>query len=441
MGFILLIASVNLTHLLLARATARRRETAIRAALGAGRGRLVRQFLAESLVLGLLGAGAGLLLAVGAIQLLKVFDPGDIPRLAEVTIDMPVLAFTLAVGLLSGVLAGLVPAFQVPYASLINVLRGGDRHFVAGKTERLMRSAFVSAEIALTLVLLVGAVLLTRSFGALLQVDRGFQSENRVFFTITLPPSYEGRSHSGDFIDEFLLHVNGVPESDGVGRGALGPIDGAMPVSMGIRVAPRDARDVTASQATPLVDWRIVTEDYFRALGLPLLRGRRFSEWDEFGPTPIGVDPGFPWRVIISEPLAEMLFADDDPIGRQVLLWVGEVDTPAVLIGVVGNMRERGLDSVPTLVVYLPFKGADFAASLDILVHASRDPLSLVGTLHSVLAELDPERVTLECRVPWKGSWRTRWRAVGSRRFCWRRSRGLRSRWRSSGFTGFKLIR
>ena len=220
-GFILLIASVNLTHLLLARATARRRETAIRAALGAGRGRLVRQFLAESLVLGLLGAGAGLLLAVGAIQLLKVFDPGDIPRLAEVTIDMPVLAFTLAVGLLSGVLAGLVPAFQVPYASLINVLRGGDRHFVAGKTERLMRSAFVSAEIALTLVLLVGAVLLTRSFGALLQVDRGFQSENRVFFTITLPPSYEGRSHSGDFIDEFLLHVNGVPESDGVGHGAL----------------------------------------------------------------------------------------------------------------------------------------------------------------------------------------------------------------------------
>ena len=210
---------------------------------------------------------------------------------------------------------------------------------------------------------------------------------------------------------------------------------------MGIRVAPRDARDVTASQATPLVDWRIVTEDYFRALGLPLLRGRRFTEWDEFGPTPIGVDPGFPWRVIISERLAEMLFADDDPIGRQVLLWVGKVDTPAVLIGVVGNMRERGLDSVPTLVVYLPFKGADFAASLDILVHASRDPLSLVGTLRSVLAELDPSVSLSNVGVPWKGSWRTRWRAVGSRRFCWRRSRGLRSRWRSSGFTGFKLIR
>ena len=211
-----------------------------------------------------------------------------------------------------------------------------------------------------------------------------------MFFTITLPPSYEGRSHSGNFIDEFLLRIGGVP---GVLTSAAvhsRPIDGAMPVSMGIRVAPRDARDVTASQATPLVGFRIVTEDYFRALGLPLLRGRSFTERDEFGPTPIGVDPDFPWRVIISERLAEMLFADDDPTGRQVSLWVGEMDTPAVLIGVVGNVRERGLDSDPTLAVYLPFKGADYACSLDILVHASGDPLALVGTLRSILAELDP---------------------------------------------------
>ena len=180
-----------------------------------------------------------------------------------------------------------------------------------------------------------------------------------MFFTITLPPSYEGRSHSGNFIDEFLLRIGGVP---GVLTSAAvhsRPIDGAMPVSMGIRVAPRDARDVTASQATPLVGFRIVTEDYFRALGLPLLRGRSFTERDEFGPTPIGVDPDFPWRVIISERLAEMLFADDDPTGRQVSLWVGEMDTPAVLIGVVGNVRERGLDSDPTLAVYLPFKGTN----------------------------------------------------------------------------------
>ena len=205
-----------------------------------------------------------------------------------------------------------------------------------------------------------------------------------------MPPSYEGWSHSGDFVDEFLSRANGVVGVMGSAAVHSRPIDGAMPVGMGIRVAPRDARDVTASQATPLVDWRIVTEDYFRALGLPLLRGRSFIERDEFGPTPIGVDPDFPWRVIISERLAEMLFADDDPIGRQVLFWVGEVDTPAVLIGVVGNMRKCGLDSDLTLVVYLPFKGADFAASLDILVHASRDPLSLVGTLRSVLAELDP---------------------------------------------------
>ena len=186
------------------------------------------------------------------------------------------------------------------------------------------------------------------------------------------------------------MRVNGVSGVLGSAAVHSRPIDGAMPVSMGIRVASRDARDVTASQATPLVDWRIVTEDYFRALGLPLLRGRSFSDGMSSARRPSVSTRDFPWRVIISERLAEMLFADDDPIGHQVLLWVGEVDTPAVLIGVVGNMRERGLDSDPTLVVYLPFKGADFAASLDILVHASRDPLWLVGTLRSVLAELDP---------------------------------------------------
>jgi putative ABC transport system permease protein len=143
-GFLLLIASVNLANLLLARATARQRETAVRAALGAGRARLVRQLLAESLLLGLVGAGLGLLLAMSAIRLVKEFDPGDVPRLAEVTVNAPVLGFTLSVGLLCGVLAGLAPAFQVPYAGLVNALRAGDRSVAGGRVQRRVRSVLVA---------------------------------------------------------------------------------------------------------------------------------------------------------------------------------------------------------------------------------------------------------------------------------------------------------
>jgi putative ABC transport system permease protein len=235
-------------------------------------------------------------------------------------------------------------------------------------------------------MLLVGAGLLIRSFGELMRVDRGFQSENRLFFTATLSPSYQEGGRTGDFIDRFLSRVNALPPVLTSSAVHSRPIDGSLPLDMGIQVAG----EVTATEEAPLAEWRIVTKDYFRALGLPLLRGRTFTDRDRHGPIPVGVDPDFPWRAIISERLAEMLWPGEDPIGRQAVLWVGEAETPAEIVGVVGDMRERGLDSDPTLTVYLPFTGAEWAGSVDFLVHASGDPLPLVGTLRAILTELDP---------------------------------------------------
>jgi putative ABC transport system permease protein len=375
-GFLLLIASVNLANLLLARATARQRETAVRAALGAGRGRIVRQLLAESLVLGLIGAGVGLLLAVGAIRLVRVFDPGDIPRLAEISVNVWVLGFTVVVGVLSGVLAGLAPAFQVSYSGLVLALREGDRSVAGGRAQRRLRSVLVGAEVALSLMLLVGSGLLIRSFNEVLRVDRGFQSENRLFFTVTLSPSYADGTRTSDFINQLLVRINSMPQVRTSAAVNMRPIVGGS-VGMGILAGGQEA---TSAESVPWASWRLITGDYFQALGLPLLRGRTFTELDEIGS---------PWRAIISERLAEMLWPGEEAVGQQAILWAGQNDFPAEVVGVVGNMRERGLDADPTLAVYLPYYGAGWS-SVQFLVHTSGDPLPLVRTARSMLAELDP---------------------------------------------------
>ncbi len=375
-GFLLLIASVNLANLLLARATTRQRETAVRAALGAGRGRLIRQSLVESLLLGVIGAGAGLLLARGAISLLRALDPGDIPRLADVGLNAWVLGFTLAVGLLAGILSGLAPAFQVPYAGLIGALREGGRSMAGGRAQRRLRSVLVGAEVALSLMLLVGAGLLIRSFNELLRVDRGFQSENRLFFTATLSPSYADGTRTSDFINQLLARINSMPQVRTSAAVNARPITGPN-VGMGVLAA---GQDVTSTEAVPWASWRLITEDYFRAVGLPQLRGRTFTKLDEIGS---------PWRAIISERLAEMLWPNEDAVGQQAVLWAGQNDFPAEVVGVVGNMRERGLEAEPTLAVYLPYYGAGWS-SVNFVVHATGDPLPLVRTMRSMLAELDP---------------------------------------------------
>ena len=380
-GLLLLIACVNLANMLMAKATVRTRETALRAALGADRGRIARQLLTESLVLGLLGAGIGLLLAQWGIDVLRAIDPPGIPRVDQVGLNVWVLVFTLVIGLLTGIVSGLIPAVQMPRTDFVAALREGDRGNVGSRAQKRLRSSLVAAEVALSLTLLIGAGLLIRSFGELLHVDRGFQSENRLVAAVNLPGSYDGL-RTRAFLQEFLTRVNSLPQVHWAGAVHMRPIVGG---STGMGILPAGQPE-DPDEGIPWAGWRLVTGEYFQTLGIPLLRGRTFDERDGINEE----DPmGGPWRVILSQRLAELMFPSEDALGREVQLWVGQDDITAEVIGVVGNMRERGLDVDPTLTVYIPYYGIAWSP-INFVVHTAIEPTAVVPALRSVLADLDP---------------------------------------------------
>jgi len=375
-GFLLMIACVNLANLLLARSTGRTKETAVRSALGANRARIAWQVLTESLLLGALGAAAGVLLAAGMIELLRAFDPGSIPRIYEMGINGRVLAFTVAAALVTGVISGLVPAFQAPYSNIVAALRDGDRGVAGNARQKRVRSALVVVEVALSLMLLVGAGLLIRSFNELLNVERGFDAENRVVVEINLP-AQDGEMNPVDrLFNEFLPRIEALPTVQSASAVNMRPISGGN-VGMGI-VAASGAED--PDQPVPWAGWRMITEDYFQTMGVSLLKGRTFTPQDIIGE---------PWRVIISERVAELLWPGEDPLGRQAILWKGQNDFPAEIIGVAADMRERGLGADPTLVVYMPYYGAGWNP-VNFVVHTTGTPTDVVPQLRAILADIDP---------------------------------------------------
>jgi putative ABC transport system permease protein len=371
-GFLLLIACVNLTNLLLARATGRQREYAVCAALGAARGRLTSRILTESVVLGLVGAALGVGLSVLGIRLVQAFNPGGIPRLAEVGINHWVLGFTLVAALATGVVTGLVPGLQMPYGNLLTMLRDGDRGVAGNRRQHRTRSALVAAEAALSLMLLVGAGLLIRSFGELQRVDTGFDSNNRMSFQVSLPGSY-GNEQRTEFLSRFLGRINEIPQVHAAGAVNMQPITGG---STGMGIATED--QMADESAVTWVDWRLITPDYFRTMGLPLLRGRNFTERDRVAE---------PWQAVISQQLADLLWPGEDPLGRRAALWTNP-DQIAEIIGVVGGMRERGPQADPTMVVYLPYYGAGWTP-VTFMVHTAGDPGVVIPTLRTVLGEID----------------------------------------------------
>src|SRR5215470_9693242 len=339
-AFLLLIACVNLANLLLAKATGRTREIAVRAALGASRARIFRMVLTESLVLGLTGAIFGIVLAALAVAAIKAADPGGIPRIADLGINPWVLAFTLFAAILTGVLSGLVPALQAPYKNIVAGLREGERSQAGSRAQKRVRAVLVGIEVAVSLMLLVGAGLLIRSFDRLLRVDRGFEAENRLVVGVNIPGSYKERA--SELHNAFLDRVRAVPGVQSVAAMQSRPIVGWDP-GMGIVAAERPNGD--SNGHFPWAGWRIVSGDYFRTMGIPILKGRTFNQHDQIGK---------PWRVIVSKRLADTLWPGQDPVGHQAMLWKGQGNSPAEVIGVVADQRERGLDSDPTLTVYLP---------------------------------------------------------------------------------------
>jgi predicted permease len=373
-GFLLVIACMNLANLLLAKATGRTREIAARVALGATRARIVRMILTESLVLGLSGALLGVFLATLAISAIQAAAPSDIPRLDQISINPWVLTFALVTALATGILSGMVPAFQTPYKNIVAGLREGERSQMGSRGQRRWRATLVTAEIALSLMLLVGAGLLLRSFDRLLRVERGFQTEHRLVATVNMPGSYKPE-RVDDIAARFIARASSVPGVLSVATTNSRPILGWNP-GMGI-VSAKNPNPGNGN--FPWADWRVISGDYFRTMGIPVLRGRTFNERDLIGK---------PWRIIISQRLADRLWPGEDPVGQQALLWKGQSDFPAEVIGVAGNQRERGLDSDPTLTVYLSAYGYG-PHPTEFVVHTAAG-MSVVSTLRSILKEVDP---------------------------------------------------
>ena len=376
-GFLLLIACVNLTNLLLAKAAGRTREIALRAALGASKRRIAGLLVAESLVLSMTGAALGVLLSIWTLDLLRTSNAWGIARLDEIEINRWVLAFTMIVGVLTGVLTGLMPALQASRADLVPALREGERGVAGTPRQQRLRTALVGAEVALTVALLVGAGLLLRSLSAVLRVDRGFQTERRVLVELNLPPSYSAGNgeRAEQFIRDFETRLRSMPQVLAVASVSGRPFSSGS-TGLGIVAADRpESRDV------PWATWRLITKDYFKTMGVPLLKGRTFDDRDVVAK---------PWRVIISQRLADLLWPGEDAIGRHAILWKGQGNRKAEVIGVVGNMRERSLSDPPTLAVYLPVFGTG-SDHMFFAIHTTESRDALVPALRATLSNIDPE--------------------------------------------------
>ncbi|UCD23028.1 MAG: ABC transporter permease [Gemmatimonadota bacterium] len=380
-GFLLLIACVNLANLMLARATSRRREIAVCAALGAGRGRIAGRILTESAILAGAGAAAGLLLAYGAIHLLRAVNTTAIPRVAEVGVNGWVLGFTLLVGIITAALSGLLPAVQTPRDGSPSVLREGERGILGSRSQDRLRQILVGAEVALALVLLVGAGLMIRSFGRLQRVDFGFSPDNRLTFSVNVPQAANRNEHVvalQQFLTEFLGGLNSAPQVRSAAAVSWRPLD-ASTTNMGVW----DASGPHEEESVVLADFRHVTPGYLRTMGLSLLKGRDLNDQDLMYPLQ---NP--PWSVIVSEALSATLWPGGDPIGQQITLWSDERAVGTV-VGVVENMRERGLEQSPTRAVYLPYFGAGWSP-VHFVVHTAGDPTQLVPQVRTQLADINP---------------------------------------------------
>jgi len=378
--FVMLIACVNVANLLLARAQARTREVAIRSALGAGRRRLVRQFLCESAVLGLIGGSGGLAVAYAATRALVALGPASIPRLSDVAIDMRVLGFAIATALLTSIVFGLVPALAASGGSASRFFQSAGRGTVGASGARVRR-VLVVAEMTLAVVLLVGAGLLIRSYSLLQRVDPGFDPQGVVTFNISLPTAkYPGISEIETFVSTLVPRLQREPGVTGAAAAFGLPFASDFSASTSFR---RRGEEDSANNGS--AGMRVVTPDYFRTLRIPLLRGRLFDAHD---------DGAGPEVVVINDRLAQRFFADRNPIGETIRIGVsltrGVRSDWKTIVGVVGNVKYDSLDADAPPEVYLPFAQHE-VDSFTIAVRTTGEPLAFAPTLRRDVGEIDRE--------------------------------------------------
>jgi putative ABC transport system permease protein len=384
-ALVLLIACANVANLLLARATARQRELAVRSALGAGRGRIVRQLMAESLLLAGAGGLSGLLLAWWAVGLLRaaVADRLPIQRLEMVAIDGWVLAFTVAVSIVSGLFFGLIPALTASGSALTDALKQGGRSGSAGRGTRT-RGAFVIVEIAMALVLLIGAGLLIRSFAQIISVDPGFDAERITTMSVGLPGSRYDNPKRVEFFRRLFEQIDRLPGVEASGGTSFLPL-------AGIGAATRYTvvgLPAPAMGEEPVADVRVTANSYFEAMGVPLLKGRLFNEHDANDSTN---------RVIVNEALARSHWPNEDPIGKKIKIsWNDSREDE--IIGVVGDVRHASMDAVARSTTYWPYARFPYG-TMTLSIRTAADPRALGPAVTSVVRAMDPQLAVADIRT------------------------------------------
>ena len=376
--FVLLIASVNLANLLLARGTARERELAVRAALGASRGRIVRQLLTESILLAAIGGALGLLLAVWGVELIDRLAPSDLPRLEEVSVDGWVLGFTLVVALLSGLVFGLAPALQLSRLDLNTAIKEGGGSSVESAARHRLRALLVVAEGALALMLLTGAGLMIRSFVNLSHVDPGFDPDGVLSMRIELQSAtYPEDAQAAALHGQILSRVRSLP---GVRSAALSM---ALPPNLLVMSNPYtvEGRVLPRDQAQPVADQLLVSPDYFRTLGIAMRAGRAFTDADR---------DGSPLVLIISETMARRLYPGADPIGRRIQTGDYAPDAPWwTVVGVAADVKYTGLDHPHVPTMYTAYAQNPWWRSIYLTVRTDGAPLALADAVRREVWAVD----------------------------------------------------
>jgi predicted permease len=382
-GFLLVVACANVANLLLARAASRQKEIAIRTALGASRARILRQLLTESVLLALAGGVLGVLMALVAVQFLRAYGPENIPRLDEVGVDARVLAFTFIVSLVTGIVFGLAPALRASTVDVNEALKDGGRTSTGGSafglSHQRLRKLFVIAEVALSLVLLIGAGLLVRSYRLIVNAYPGYNAHNVLSLRLSLPASkYAKPENISAFYRQINEKIKQLPGAEAVG------VTYSLPVSaVAFAWEPISIEGYTppgGSQTSIISNTRIVSPDYFRVMEIPLLKGRYFTEQD---------GAGAPEVVIVDETLAQRFWPNENPLGKR-LQQRGKADSWRTVVGVISSARQYSTEKEPPITVYYPHE--QYAArNMYVVVRTASDPAALTTAVTREIQAVDTE--------------------------------------------------
>jgi putative ABC transport system permease protein len=385
-GFVLLIACANVANLLLVRAASREREIAVRTALGAARSRLIRQFLTESILMAAAGGVLGVLFASWGTAALVALSPKGLLDMTKVPLNGPVLAFTAGLSLLTGIVFGLLPARGASKIDLQEALKESGRGATLGRARHRAGNAFVVAEMALALVLAAGAGLLIRSLTLLERVDPGFDPHNLLTFHLALPQAKYGNDAARRrFFDDLLAKIRMLPGVQAATGDSFLPftdIGAATDFTIVGRPAPPRGQSYNTTVS-------VVLPDYFRAMRIPLVRGREFSAAEEGQERQV---------VIINEALARQYFPGEDPLGQQLIISMKDQNLPSTIIGVVGDVHLHGLDRATRPSVYWPYPELAYS-SMTFAVRTRGNPLALTGAIRAQVASLDPSEPVAEAET------------------------------------------